>query len=74
MFLREKGTCQGCGEKHLDMRAFHVDHIVPLFEAKGDIFYYTEKNMQLLCHDCHKEKTNEDMKRFRALDTEKSSS
>lgn len=67
VFLREKGTCQECGCKSLNMKDFHVDHITPLFEANGEIYYYTEKNMQLLCHDCHAEKTKCDMIRFREL-------
>lgn len=67
VFVREKGTCQGCGHQSLDKRDFHVDHIVPLFEANGDIRFYCEENMQLLCHDCHKGKTRADMERYRAL-------
>lgn len=66
VYAREKGVCQDCGEP-TPMKKFHVDHIVPLFEASGDIHFYTEKNMQLLCHDCHGVKTKTDMIRFREL-------
>lgn len=67
VFRRERGTCQGCGFKSLTMKDFHVDHIKPLFEAQGDPSYYESTNMQLLCHDCHKDKTRADMVRYRGL-------
>ncbi len=68
VFTREHGTCQGpdCSFKSLMMKDFHVDHIVPLFEAEGQLVYYTAANMQLLCHACHRTKTAEDMRRYRA--------
>lgn len=67
VFRREHGTCQGCTTKSISLKDFHVDHIVPLFEAEGELRYYGPENMQLLCHDCHREKTKADMIRFRLL-------
>lgn len=67
VFLREKGTCEKCGKKSLHMKDFQVDHVKPLFEANGDLSYYGEENMQLLCYDCHLEKTKSDMIRYREL-------
>lgn len=67
IFRREKGACQCCGVKSLLLKDFQVDHIVPLFESGGELWYYGSENMQLLCVDCHKEKTRQDMIRFRLL-------
>lgn len=67
VFIREKGTCQGegCGFRSPLMKDFQVDHVRPLFEAQGDLSYYGDENMQLLCISCHLKKTKEDMARFR---------
>lgn len=67
VFLREKGTCQGCGFTSPLMKDFQNDHIKPLFEAEGDLSFYDPENMQLLCKDCHLEKTRSDMERYRGL-------
>lgn len=66
VFKRESGTCQECGCKSRKLTDFQVDHIVPLFEANGELRYYTSENMQLLCIECHRKKTAIDMDRFRA--------
>ena len=68
VFVREKGTCQGigCSFTSISIRDFDLDHIKPLMEAHGDLSYWKMGNLQLLCKVCHKEKTKEDMKRFRA--------
>lgn len=59
---RDRKTCQECGEKKM---AFEVDHIRPLFEAKGNLDYWKPENLVLLCRPCHVEKTRADMIRFR---------
>ncbi|RYD68029.1 MAG: HNH endonuclease [Verrucomicrobiaceae bacterium] len=66
MLRRKNHTCQGCGWHYVGGR-FEVDHIKPLFEANGDPTYWQPANLMLLCSDCHKKKTKEDMIRFRAL-------
>lgn len=66
VFLRERGTCQGCGVISVLAMDFEVDHIRPLFEADGDLSFYAPENLQLLCSSCHKTKTQEDMIRWRA--------
>jgi len=38
--------------------ADHIDHIVPLFKGGDD----NENNYQSLCVECHRIKTNEDLK------------
>jgi hypothetical protein len=65
---RENFTCEECGYHNVDGR-FEVDHIKPLFEAKGDPTYWQSPNLMLLCLDCHKIKTKADMIRFRAMIT-----
>jgi len=60
---RDKYTCVSCGY-HDRFGHFDVDHIKPLFEANGDPSYWQADNLRLLCSDCHKEKTREDMARF----------
>jgi hypothetical protein len=62
---RDCYTCQHCG---YDNRwgTFQVDHIKPLYEANGDATYWQPDNLTLLCVECHQEKTNTDMVRWRA--------
>lgn len=67
VFLRERGTCQGCGMISPLPADFDVDHIEPLFEAFGDPRYYEPENMQLLCKSCHRDKTKEDMQRYHEI-------
>lgn len=44
--------------------SFEVDHIKPV-ALGGDMF--DEKNLQVLCYSCHKEKTKEDAKKIAEL-------
>jgi 5-methylcytosine-specific restriction endonuclease McrA len=62
---RENFTCQDCGWHHPNGQ-FEVDHVEPLYEANGDPRYWQPGNLALLCVDCHKSKTKQDMIRFRA--------
>ena len=48
LFEEQKGICTGCKTK-MDIRHFHVDHIVPKSKGGGD--YY--ENYQLLCGHCN---------------------
>lgn len=63
-FVKFKGECQECGFFSPLMGDFDVDHIKPLFEAFGDPSYYEPENLQLLCKECHKTKSGEDLKRY----------
>lgn len=65
VFLRERGNCQGCDFKSINIRDFDCDHIKPLIESDGDLTYWMMNNLQLLCKDCHKDKTKVDMIRLR---------
>lgn len=67
VLVRDRFTCQGCGFHSLYGHEFQVDHIKPLYEAYGDLSYYEIENTQLLCEDCHAEKTRADMERFRII-------
>ena len=62
---RDKYTCTSCGHHDRD-GSFDVDHIRPLFEAQGDLTFWQLPNLRLLCKECHKDKTREDMVRWRA--------
>ena len=67
VFIRDEGKCQrdGCNFTSLSLKDFQVDHIKPLFEARGNLDYWKLPNLQLLCKLCHKEKTKDDMNKFR---------
>lgn len=55
---RDKGLCSSCGivcEKYNN--GWHLDHIQPLIEAKGNKSFWQLSNMQTLCKLCHKYKT-----------------
>lgn len=61
---RDKYKCVVC-EKSVKDERFEVDHIKPLFEANGDPTFWQAPNLRTLCVECHKDKTREDMVRFR---------
>lgn len=48
--------CEKCGSK----TKLELDHINPLFKGGGDI----SKNIQLLCRNCHIEKSRQDKKKI----------
>ena len=68
IWLRDRGKCNGCG-KQCTRRGWDLDHVRPLLEQKGlkedelDWTYYGLDNMQTLCRPCHREKTNQDIKK-----------
>lgn len=53
--LRDLYTCRRCG---MVVSEFEIDHIVPLFVGGCE----SDENRQLLCRQCHIEKTLEDEK------------
>ena len=56
--LSHGNTCGNCGLTHDNHMFFDVDHIVPL-EITGDKRrqYKYDDNCQILCPNCHREKT-----------------
>jgi 5-methylcytosine-specific restriction endonuclease McrA len=67
---RDQGTCAGCGKNSWTWDdSWQVDHRKPLFEAT-DLTYWHPDNLQILCIECHKEKTAEEATR-RALQKSK---
>ena len=59
VWARDKGKCAGCGTQctRKGPQGWHMDHITPLIEAKGDVRYWQLPNLQTLCHTCHHAKT-----------------
>lgn len=51
--------CNGCGRLTMFPQGFQLDHIVPLYKGGED----HEDNCQVLCHECHHDKTEQDIKR-----------
>jgi hypothetical protein len=61
VWKRDKGQCARCPTKLEKLKsAWHVDHIVPLIEAQGDLSYWRMGNLCTLCIPCHKLKTSEE--------------
>ncbi len=52
LLYEEQNTCEICNKK-LNLKSFHIDHIVPL--ACGGT--NEKNNLQILCQPCHFEKT-----------------
>ena len=61
LFNAQNGRCNGC-QDDLEIRHFHVDHIIPRSKGGGD--YY--ENYQLLCGHCNSVKGNRPMEYLRA--------
>jgi 5-methylcytosine-specific restriction protein A len=62
IIARERGLCQECKRKGIVSMGTEVDHIKALQHGGTD----DDDNLQLLCHDCHADKTAaEDGKRRR---------
>lgn len=59
---RDNYTCRKCGKPNLQNGDQEVDHIIPV-SLGGDNFDL--KNLQTLCHECHVDKTHEDILRLR---------
>lgn len=51
--------CKKCNRLVEYPSGFELDHITPLYLGGED----TEDNCQILCFDCHSNKTKHDMKR-----------
>lgn len=58
---RDQGWCQWCKAQGAAVRATDVDHIQPKSEGGTDM----PENLQSLCPDCHKLKTQTDNRRQR---------
>lgn len=60
VWMRDEGKCASCGHRcsRRGTDVWHLDHIKPLVEAKGDITYWQMGNLQTLCQVCHKAKTS----------------
>lgn len=57
--LREQGgRCQLCGRSAKDGVVLHVDHIIPLSKDFSKAF--DKDNLQVLCEDCNRGKSNTD--------------
>ena len=52
--------CNVCGE---ESDHYEVDHIIPLWEGGDDSF----DNLQLICYECHKTKSAQEMHRWNKL-------
>ena len=55
--LSQSPLCVKCESKGRITAATEVDHVIPLHQGGTDDF----DNLQALCHDCHAEKTAQDM-------------
>ena len=60
VWRRDKGVCRGCGAVCARKGApkWHMDHIIPLIQAKGELKYWRLPNLQTLCTPCHSVKTS----------------
>lgn len=58
-FLSQHPLCAECQKAERVRAAQEVDHVVPLFKGGMDEW----ENLQGLCIDCHKAKTEKDMGR-----------
>lgn len=56
LYKEQEGKCNGCRED-MDMRHFHIDHVIPRAKGGGD--YYS--NYQLLCGHCNSVKGDKPM-------------
>lgn len=50
---RDCGLCQECKRKGIGRTGTQVDHVTPLWKGGSD----EDSNKELLCDDCHTEKT-----------------
>lgn len=63
--FREEGKCRRCGMRPSSGRlrgsGFVIDHIVPIAQGGRQ---FDRANLQLLCSECNKRKTREDLRRL----------
>lgn len=52
-------SCQNCFKKKEEVR-LEIDHIVPIYKGGPEM---NEKNLQVLCVNCHKQKTKTEWER-----------
>lgn len=68
IYKRDMGICQGpgCGLvfDFYEDGGWEADHIIPLWTAGGDLTLWDPGNGQLLCKDCHKDKSKADYARY----------
>lgn len=72
VWKRDKGICSQCGSKcdRKGINGWHMDHIIPLYSAQGQLWAWSMDNLQTLCKPCHKIKTaNEASQRAAARKT-----
>lgn len=60
VWRRDKGVCYECGHQCAKKGedGWHMDHILPLIDANGNLDYWRMGNLQTLCGDCHTKKTS----------------
>ncbi|ENL7683100.1 HNH endonuclease [Proteus mirabilis] len=56
---QENPHCTACGSLLAFPDGFELDHIIPLFKGGKD----TTENCQVLCIECHRKKTKEELSR-----------
>lgn len=62
---RDKTRCAVCGVKcdHKKIK-WEADHILPLWQSKGELRYFLLDNIQTLCLEHHRQKTKTDMQDY----------
>jgi len=60
VWMRDEGRCAVCSHRCSTRGSdvWHLDHIQPLIESKGNIEFWKMGNLQTLCQTCHKAKTS----------------
>jgi 5-methylcytosine-specific restriction enzyme A len=61
ILLRDNYTCAGCGRITAQLE---VDHVVPLFMGGSE----SDANRQLMCHECHRVKSDREEMERRGLE------
>lgn len=53
---RDRGVCCEC-KTEVEGAAWQVDHVLPLWQADRDPWFWTLENLQTLCIPCHQAKS-----------------